>query len=70
MKYAGHFVLSLIAVLALGIGMARAEIPIAVVGPMTGKEATFGAQMRSGPSRRLPTSMPPVECWVSNWSWK
>ncbi|NJO56617.1 MAG: branched-chain amino acid ABC transporter substrate-binding protein [Rhodospirillales bacterium] len=48
MKYAGHFVLSLIAVLALGIGMARAEIPIAVVGPMTGKEATFGAQMRSG----------------------
>jgi branched-chain amino acid transport system substrate-binding protein len=38
---------ALFALLA-GAGIARAEITIAVVGPMTGDNATYGAQMRAG----------------------
>ena len=34
--------------LLAGLGSARADIPIAVVGPMTGQYATFGAQMKAG----------------------
>jgi branched-chain amino acid transport system substrate-binding protein len=30
------------------VGTARADIPIAVVGPMTGKDAAFGEQMKAG----------------------
>jgi ABC-type branched-chain amino acid transport systems, periplasmic component len=48
MRHAGAFVLTLAAVLALGIRVASADIPVAVVGPMTGDNATFGAQMRAG----------------------
>jgi branched-chain amino acid transport system substrate-binding protein len=37
------------AILALGIAAsAHADIPIAVVGPMTGKDAAFGAQLKNG----------------------
>ncbi|MCG8545902.1 MAG: ABC transporter substrate-binding protein, partial [Alphaproteobacteria bacterium] len=37
------------AALMLGIsGAARADITIAVVGPMTGQYASFGAQMKAG----------------------
>jgi branched-chain amino acid transport system substrate-binding protein len=35
-------------VLALGGGAARADIPIALVGPMTGSNATFGEQLKRG----------------------
>lgn len=45
------FGVSAIAVAALAIGsaaVARADIVIAVAGPMTGQYATFGAQMRAG----------------------
>jgi len=48
MRYAGHFALTVASVLALGMRVASADIPIAVVGPMTGDNATFGAQMRTG----------------------
>ncbi|MEM9682748.1 MAG: branched-chain amino acid ABC transporter substrate-binding protein, partial [Pseudomonadota bacterium] len=34
--------------LILGAGVAKAEIKIAVVGPMTGQYASFGAQMKAG----------------------
>lgn len=34
--------------IGLGIGVANAEIKIAVVGPMTGQYASFGAQMQAG----------------------
>jgi branched-chain amino acid transport system substrate-binding protein len=33
---------------ALGLGTAQADIPIAVVGPMTGPYAAFGGQMKAG----------------------
>jgi branched-chain amino acid transport system substrate-binding protein len=33
---------------AVGPTQARADVPVAVVGPMTGSEASFGAQMRAG----------------------
>jgi len=36
------------AALVLGAGVAKADIKIAVVGPMTGQYATFGAQMKAG----------------------
>jgi branched-chain amino acid transport system substrate-binding protein len=36
------------AALAFGAGAANADIKIAVVGPMTGQYATFGAQMKAG----------------------
>lgn len=48
MKYVGRFALCLVAALLLGARVASADIPIAVVGPMTGDNATFGAQMRAG----------------------
>jgi len=35
-------------VFSLGLGSAKADIPIAVVGPMTGPYAAFGAQMKAG----------------------
>ncbi|MFZ1107196.1 MAG: branched-chain amino acid ABC transporter substrate-binding protein [Rhodomicrobium sp.] len=46
-------ILAGLAALAAGLGLsppasAQSEIPIAVAGPMTGKEATFGAQFRAG----------------------
>ena len=34
--------------LALPAAHALADIPLAVVGPMTGDNATFGAQMKAG----------------------
>jgi len=37
-----------IAALTIGAGVAKADIKIAVVGPMTGQYATFGAQMKAG----------------------
>jgi branched-chain amino acid transport system substrate-binding protein len=36
------------AALTLSAGVAQADIPIAVIGPMTGQYATFGAQMKAG----------------------
>jgi branched-chain amino acid transport system substrate-binding protein len=36
------------AILALGVGAARADIAIATVGPMTGQYAVFGEQMQRG----------------------
>ena len=37
-----------VAALALGAGVARADIVIATAGPMTGQYASFGAQMKAG----------------------
>ena len=37
-----------VAAMALGAGVARADILIATAGPMTGSEASFGAQMKAG----------------------
>ena len=36
------------AMVALGLGSAKAELLIAVAGPMTGTYASFGEQMRRG----------------------
>ena len=38
----------MVAALALGSGAAQADIPIALVGPMTGSNATFGEQLKKG----------------------
>ena len=37
-----------VAAVTIGAGVAKADIKIAVVGPMTGQYATFGAQMKAG----------------------
>jgi len=39
---------TMVAALALGSGAAQADIPIALVGPMTGSNATFGEQLKKG----------------------
>ena len=43
-----HIAAAAAAALILGAGVAKAEIKIAVVGPMTGQYASFGAQMKAG----------------------
>jgi branched-chain amino acid transport system substrate-binding protein len=48
MRASRRFLLAIACALLLQAGLARADIPIAVVGPMTGDNATFGAQMRAG----------------------
>jgi branched-chain amino acid transport system substrate-binding protein len=42
------FLLAAAGVFAFGLGTAHADIPIAVVGPMTGPYAAFGSQMKEG----------------------
>lgn len=37
-----------------GANVGRADVVIATVGPMTGSDAAFGAQMRAGLSRQWP----------------
>jgi branched-chain amino acid transport system substrate-binding protein len=49
--------------LALGLGLAvsgaaQAQIKLGVAGPITGANAAFGAQLKTGPSRPSRTSTP------------
>jgi len=48
MKYAKTALAAVAALTAVSFGAARADIPIAVAGPMTGQYATFGEQMKNG----------------------
>ena len=43
-----QIIASLVVALVLGGGAAKADIPIALVGPMTGANATFGEQIKRG----------------------
>lgn len=47
-RYIGIAVAAALLPITLGGGAARADVPIAVVGPMTGQYALFGEQMRRG----------------------
>jgi len=48
MKYAKTALAAVAALTAVSLGAAKADIPIAVAGPMTGQYATFGEQMKNG----------------------
>jgi branched-chain amino acid transport system substrate-binding protein len=47
-RYIGIAVAAALLPIMLGGGAARADVPIAVVGPMTGQYALFGEQLRRG----------------------
>jgi branched-chain amino acid transport system substrate-binding protein len=48
MKFSRSVLAAAAVVAAVGAAAAKADIPIAVVGPMTGQYAAFGAQMKAG----------------------
>jgi branched-chain amino acid transport system substrate-binding protein len=48
MKQIAAVLVTAVALAGFGPSLAQADIPIAVVGPMTGSEATFGEQMKNG----------------------
>lgn len=48
MKQSRAILVAAAALIGVGLAPAKADTPIAVVGPMTGNEATFGEQMKNG----------------------
>ena len=63
MKFFRSILAAAAIVVAVGATTGRADIPIAVVGPMTGQYAAFGAQMKAGAEQAVGS---PLDSFAQN----